>query len=83
MMICGHSHKTQNSGVMPGLARRRTQAREFYPCVQQRRSGDRGQSLPTRAAYLELVLRRDLPLATLDTVLIRAAKVAGVNLCLL
>ena len=34
------------------------------------------------AAYLELALRRNLPLATLDTALIRAATTAGVGLCL-
>ncbi|AHF89098.1 twitching motility protein PilT [Opitutaceae bacterium TAV5] len=34
------------------------------------------------AAYLELALRRDLPLASLDTALIRAAKATGVTLCL-
>ena len=34
------------------------------------------------AAYLELALRRNLPLATLDTDLIRAAGVTGVGLCL-
>jgi predicted nucleic acid-binding protein len=34
------------------------------------------------AAYLELALRRNLPLATLDEALIAAAKAAGVSLCL-
>lgn len=34
------------------------------------------------ACYLELALRRNLPLATLDTELIRAANHAGVALCL-
>ncbi len=34
------------------------------------------------ACYLELALRRNLPLATLDTELIRAAGRAGVALCL-
>ena len=34
------------------------------------------------AAYLELALRRNLPLATLDDALIAAAKAAGVSLCL-
>lgn len=34
------------------------------------------------AAYLELALRRNLPLATLDEALIAAAKTAGVSLCL-
>ncbi len=34
------------------------------------------------AAYLELALRRHLPLATLDTDLIRAARATGTALCL-
>ena len=34
------------------------------------------------AAYLELALRRNLPLATLDGALIRAAGTAGLALCL-
>ncbi len=34
------------------------------------------------AAYLELSLRRNLPLATLDSALIRAARTTGVSLCL-
>jgi len=34
------------------------------------------------AAYLELALRRRLPLATLDEALTAAAKAAGVSLCL-
>jgi predicted nucleic acid-binding protein len=34
------------------------------------------------AAYLELALRRNLPLATLDDALIRTAGIAGVGLCL-
>ena len=34
------------------------------------------------AAYLELALRRNLPLATLDGDLIGAAKASGVSLCL-
>lgn len=34
------------------------------------------------AAYLELALRRDLPLATLDNALIAAARACGVRLCL-
>jgi predicted nucleic acid-binding protein len=34
------------------------------------------------AAYLELALRRHLPLATLDAALVAAATAAGVSLCL-
>lgn len=34
------------------------------------------------AAYLELALRRNLPLATLDQALIAAARTSGVSLCL-
>ena len=34
------------------------------------------------AAYLELALRRAIPLATLDTALIAAARTCGVTLCL-
>lgn len=34
------------------------------------------------AAYLELALRRHLPLATLDSDLIKAARTAGAGLCL-
>jgi len=34
------------------------------------------------AAYLELALRRNLPLATLDEALVAAARAAGVSLCL-
>ncbi|MFH1500183.1 MAG: type II toxin-antitoxin system VapC family toxin [Verrucomicrobiota bacterium] len=34
------------------------------------------------AAYLELALRRGVPLATLDSALIAAAKTCGVGLCL-
>jgi len=34
------------------------------------------------AAYLELALRRNLPLATQDAALIRAARVTGIGLCL-
>lgn len=34
------------------------------------------------AAYLELALRRDLPLATLDGALLQAARISGVGLAL-